>query len=299
MPTWNTPSGSLPNATKGEPYQFNLSCSPNANIISFDIISGTLPNGLILNGINYAQHVFDPLVWGVPSIESPVETFPFTIRATDQNNNISDRTFSISVLEPLPEYVFPYGFLGEFPDGAWMESSLAVIPFDENLSSNIQIISGGLPANLTIDPCNGRISGFISPSVLYNSPPIYQNIEPSAPPLPASEDNALFTFVAEYNSGTQVEYSMEVVRQDIFFGQNIASYQYNFQDYVVPSGIVDGVNQIFTLPNDPFPPYNARVYYNGTLLDEGIDYTVLGNILTYIGFAPAIESIQFAFYTFL
>jgi len=296
MPIWNTPAGPLTNATKGEPYNFILSCSSDTPI-TFEIIAGALPNGLLLDSIDYDTSILTPFVWGVPSIENVVGSFSFTIRAID-SNNISDRTFSIVVLEPLPAYVFPPTYLGEFPDGEWMSSSIATIPFNQELSSNIQIISGGLPSNLTIDQCTGVISGFINPSTLYNSPAIYQNIESSAPFLPSSANSAIFSFTAEYNSGDQVEYSLTVIRSDIFYTGNIASFQYYYNDYVVPFGVIDGINQIFTLPNDPFPTPNTGIYYNGALLNEGADYTVFGNTITFIGFSPTVDSILFVFYTY-
>jgi hypothetical protein len=89
---------------------------------------------------------------------------------------------------------------------------------------------------------------------------------------------------------------MTVVRADLYFTRIVEQIQYNFADYIIPSGPVDGYNQIFTLPNTPFPGQNLEIYYNGILQNEGVDYTEFQGTITY-NFIPSVDSSQFAFFT--
>lgn len=49
----------------------------------------------------------------------------------------------------------------------------------------------------------------------------------------------------------------------------------------VPSGAINGVNVTFTLSNTPVPG-SVKVFLNGQRLSIGIDYTIIGNIITMI-----------------
>lgn len=54
-------------------------------------------------------------------------------------------------------------------------------------------------------------------------------------------------------------------------------------DGETPSGAIDGTNRSFTLAGTPRPARSLRVYRNGLLQREGVDYTLHENIVT---FAP-------------
>jgi hypothetical protein len=71
----------------------------------------------------------------------------------------------------------------------------------------------------------------------------------------------------------------------------------NYADSIIPTGTVNGINTIFSLPNTPNPQNSLEIFYNGMLLKQAIDYNLIGNIITY-SFAPTINSIQLAFYTY-
>ena len=57
-----------------------------------------------------------------------------------------------------------------------------------------------------------------------------------------------------------------------------------YSDAEVPAGIVNGLNQIFTLANVPSPISSVEVYHNGILMEQGLDYTISGGVIT---FSPA------------
>lgn len=54
----------------------------------------------------------------------------------------------------------------------------------------------------------------------------------------------------------------------------------NFADDETPAGLMNGVNQIFTLANAPNPSTCLQLYYNGVLLLQGTDYTLSGKTIT-------------------
>lgn len=56
-----------------------------------------------------------------------------------------------------------------------------------------------------------------------------------------------------------------------------------YADAEVPSGIVNGLNQIFIVANTPSPTSSVEVYHNGILMEQGLDYTIAGGTIT---FAP-------------
>ncbi|MBV8866993.1 MAG: hypothetical protein JO210_16475, partial [Acidobacteriaceae bacterium] len=54
-----------------------------------------------------------------------------------------------------------------------------------------------------------------------------------------------------------------------------------FTDYEVPGGSIDGNNVSFTLMNVPNPPLSLKLYKNGVLLNQTVDFTLSGNNITF------------------
>src|SRR3990167_7981130 len=55
----------------------------------------------------------------------------------------------------------------------------------------------------------------------------------------------------------------------------------NFADNETPSGTIDGVNATFTLSETPNPGSSLMLWLNGTYLQQGVDYTLSTNIITF------------------
>ena len=55
----------------------------------------------------------------------------------------------------------------------------------------------------------------------------------------------------------------------------------SYSDAEVPSGIINGLNQIFTVANTPSPVSSVEVYHNGILMQQGVDYTISGATFTF------------------
>ena len=54
-----------------------------------------------------------------------------------------------------------------------------------------------------------------------------------------------------------------------------------FVDTEIPAGVLDGTNATFTMAGTPDPVSSLRLYRNGLLLSNGVDYTASGNAITF------------------
>jgi hypothetical protein len=73
--------------------------------------------------------------------------------------------------------------------------------------------------------------------------------------------------------------------------------QSGFVDAQTPSGIVDGSNLTFQLASAPSPSTSLAFYRNGLALQEGIDFTLSGNAISFVtGNAPQPGDVLQAFY---
>jgi hypothetical protein len=73
----------------------------------------------------------------------------------------------------------------------------------------------------------------------------------------------------------------------------------NFADNETPVGSINGVNQTFTLQTSPVPPVSLHLYANGLRLKTGADYTVSGNIISFIGsYTPGLGDTVLADYRY-
>jgi len=68
----------------------------------------------------------------------------------------------------------------------------------------------------------------------------------------------------------------------------------------VPSGVVDGINNIYTLMNAPHPSSALMLYYNGVLQSQGAgaDYVISGGSSIITNFIPEIGSNILAMYPY-
>ena len=75
----------------------------------------------------------------------------------------------------------------------------------------------------------------------------------------------------------------------------LTSPSYNFADNVIPSGTINGINNIFTLPNTPNPPSSLHVTLR-TLERGPNQWTLSGNTLTMNNVAASIPVVGDSFF---
>ncbi len=72
-----------------------------------------------------------------------------------------------------------------------------------------------------------------------------------------------------------------------------------FSDSEAPAGAINGANTAFTLAFTPSPAASLELYLNGLRLDDGIDYTLSGNSITFFtGSIPQTGDILLASYRY-
>jgi len=160
QPIWNTPAGSLGTFPSLLPATFQLSASAQspASSISYALLCGVLPPGLSLDQ--------DGLITGTPTLVTLATTSTFTIRVTDNLNNLRDRTFSMVVLgAAIPNFTTPTGSLLSVQDSIWVEIPIQYSNPDVNNTVIISLKEGLLPSGLEINE-SGIIRGYPNPPIL-------------------------------------------------------------------------------------------------------------------------------------
>ena len=101
VPTWTTNAGSLGSFNEGDSVSISLVASePDAGAIAYTITSGSLPSGISLSG---------NIISGTAPAELSDTSYPFTIRATDNENQFTDRSFTITTIASATYAVAPSG----------------------------------------------------------------------------------------------------------------------------------------------------------------------------------------------
>lgn len=65
-------------------------------------------------------------------------------------------------------------------------------------------------------------------------------------------------------------------------GTSAACVSASFVEGETPSGTIDGTNTTFSLAAAPNPPTSLRLFRNGLLLEEGVDYSLSGETITFV-----------------
>ena len=158
QPIWNTPAGSLgtyPSLLGIVPIQLSASAVAPAITVTYQIISGKLPNGLLITE--------DGLIYGIPSTVPENTSYSFVVRVTDNFQNIRDRTFSISITgAESPTFTTPAGTLFSGIDSTWIEYPIL---YNNPVPDNpvvIRVLQGELPPGLEINEF-GLIRGYANP----------------------------------------------------------------------------------------------------------------------------------------
>jgi hypothetical protein len=160
QPVWNTTSGLIDTYPYGISMSYQLSASPvlPATFLSYKLLSGSLPTGLSLNSSG--------LISGIPGEVSDETDYTFVVRATDNFNNVRDRTFIIRISGYItPSFTIPAGLIFSGFDSRWIELS---IPYSNpsNISNlQISLAEGSIPSGLEINS-EGIIRGYATKPII-------------------------------------------------------------------------------------------------------------------------------------
>jgi hypothetical protein len=221
----------------------------DTNNITFEIISGSLPSGVFLQG--------NRLI-GSPFVIKNKLNYSFCIRAK-QGTQISDRTFYLDLVERnLPTFITPSGDLAAgvhhqfyVLDSTYVNYQLEAVdlnPSAESLKFFIASNDGTLPPGLTLSD-SGLLEGFVEPLISIRPEDGSGNFDKSI------YDHVAYDFGILPTNGFD-DYQYDLVDFDFSIPtQNIITLNSNYQFRVT---ISDGINttqrifRIFVVGNDAF-----------------------------------------------
>lgn len=142
----------LPNGSVGSSYSANITATGGTGPYSFSITSGSLPAGLVLSKAG--------LISGKPN---SAITSTFTVQATDSSKPAQTATvgLSLTVTKPVPLVIATSSLADGVVNSPYND---VVAASGGNAPYTFSILSGALPAGLTLDPSSGQISGTPSTS---------------------------------------------------------------------------------------------------------------------------------------
>lgn len=157
QPNWNTPPGSIGTFPAGITATFQLSADPilPAVTVTYSLLSGNLPPGFTIDE--------NGLIYGIPTLVTKETVSTFGVRVTDNNGNIRDRTFSMTVTgSAIPSFSTPAGTILTTNDSIWIELPVLYTNPDPTNVVTIDLLGGTLPPGLEINE-QGIIRGYPEP----------------------------------------------------------------------------------------------------------------------------------------
>ena len=217
-PVWTTSAGTLGIVPEDNFFQLQLiATDPAGGNVTYKFLAGQLPPGMYVTKTGSLQ--------GVPIVTNATNnlnrSYTFTVRASDVNNLVSDRTFGLTISNIVPPQIEPTTTnLGEVFDGQFYSLQLNAIEVNPEATLTWSLLSGALPAGVTLSP-TGLISGFITPlSTLGNAGAQNYGVVPYNEfgyDNQASYQNSNYTFTVQVYDGANynsITYSMAVIAKD-------------------------------------------------------------------------------------
>lgn len=155
--SWITPRGDLGTVPENLYYSYRLQAiDSDEQPLFYSFISGNLPGGLYITR--------DGELRGIPTVLSSVgqtSTSSFTVRATNPNGNIADRSFSLTISNINGPQISPRpNLIGAWFDGNFLDYQFNSVNDNPNAIQTWSIIDGDIPPGTTFSS-TGRLSGYV------------------------------------------------------------------------------------------------------------------------------------------
>lgn len=171
QPVWVTPAQNLGTFPSGTPLNLQFianSSVPGANLLTYKLLNGSLPEGIPGSNIVLSETGF---LSGIPKNILVETTYSFTIRVTDDFGNFRDRTFSLNIFGfDGIKISTPPGNLLIVEDSTYIDYQINVNNPAPNNTYTLTISSGSLPPGLQMSSV-GKITGFPLPPTNINGSP--------------------------------------------------------------------------------------------------------------------------------
>lgn len=166
-PIWLTGQGqrlvNLGTVTEGSYFEYTLDAyDPKGGPVSYKFLAGELPPGIRINSNSAVSTGF---IQGGPylnTVANKTASYDFTVRATDQNGLVSDKSFELTIANINPPVIITPVNLGQVFDGSYYNLQLEATELNPYAKLTWSILSGSLPSGLSLTT-DGLINGFIMP----------------------------------------------------------------------------------------------------------------------------------------
>lgn len=155
--TWVTAKGDLGTIPESQFFSLQFTATDSdAQPLSYSKVSGTLPGGMYITRSGELR--------GSPTITSAVnqsKDYSFTTRATNNDGDVADRSFTLTVSNAVGPQVFPRpDLIGAFFDGEFLSYQFASTNDNPSATATWSIVSGDLPPGTTMSS-SGLLSGYV------------------------------------------------------------------------------------------------------------------------------------------
>jgi hypothetical protein len=155
--SWVTPRGDLGTVPENIYYSYQLEAvDSDEQPLFYSFISGALPGGMYVTRTGELR--------GIPTVLSSVnQTAPstFTIRATNPQGAVADRSFSLTVSNINGPQITPRpDLIGAWFDGNFLDYSFSSVNDNPNATQTWSIIEGDIPPGTTFTS-DGRLYGYV------------------------------------------------------------------------------------------------------------------------------------------
>ena len=155
--SWVTPRGDLGTVPENLYFSFQLEAvDSDEQPLFYSFISGSLPGGMYVTRTGELR--------GIPTVLSTVNqtaVSTFTIRATNPDGTVADRSFSLTVSNINGPQIIPRpDLIGAWFDGNFLDYTFSSVNDNPNATQTWSIIQGDIPPGTTFTS-NGRLFGYV------------------------------------------------------------------------------------------------------------------------------------------
>lgn len=155
--SWITPRGDLGTVSENNFYSYQLEAiDSDEQPLFYSYVSGELPGGMSITR--------DGQLRGIPAILSSVNqtiASTFTVRATNPNGNVSDRSFSLTISNINGPQILPKpDLIGAWFDGSFLDYTFQAVNDNPNSIQTWKLIDGDIPPGTTFTS-QGRLFGYV------------------------------------------------------------------------------------------------------------------------------------------
>jgi hypothetical protein len=155
--SWTTPRGDLGTVPENLYFAYQLEAvDSDEQPLFYSFISGSLPGGMYITRTGELR--------GIPTVLSSVNQIAvstFTIRATNPNGAVADRSFSLTVSNINGPQITPRpDLIGAWFDGNFLDYAFSSVNDNPNAIQTWSVIDGDIPPGTTFTS-DGRLFGYV------------------------------------------------------------------------------------------------------------------------------------------